>query len=144
MILFSLYARVRDDMKTYRGSCHCGDVRFEADIDLGAGTVKCNCSICTKMRWWAALVSPQAFRLSTSSDPGEYRFLTRRDGHYFCRQCGIHTHTTGESPRSGPFVAVAVACLDDVPAEELVLAPVRYLDGRNDEWNRAPAEIRHL
>jgi hypothetical protein len=131
-------------MKTYHGSCHCGNVRFAADIDLGRGTIKCNCSVCTKMRFWGAQVEPSAFRLLSDGELGEYRFLSQRDGHYFCKRCGIHTHATGESPRIGRFVAVFLACLDDVSADELIAAPVRYLDGRNDIWNAAPAETRHL
>lgn len=132
-------------MKTYRGSCHCGAVRFEADIDLAQGTIKCNCTICTKMRFWGAVVRPEAFRLAgDAAQLGEYRYLTRRDGHAFCRQCGIHTFSTGESPRMGPFVAVFVSCLDDATPEELAAAPVTWLDGRNDNWNTPPAETGHL
>jgi hypothetical protein len=132
-------------MKTYHGSCHCGAVRYEADIDFGAGTIKCNCSICTKMRFWAAIVAPSAFRLLEGRDAlGEYRFHTRRDGHYFCRACGINVYSTGESPRTGPFVAVTVASLDDAMVDELMAGPVRYIDGRNDNWVTPPMEVRHL
>ena len=131
-------------MKTYHGSFHCGAVRYTADIDFGAGTIKCNCSICTKMRFWAAVVAPAAFRLLDGAEAlGEYRFHTRRDGHYFCRACGINVYSTGETAR-GPFVAVTVASLDDVAIEELVAAPVRYIDGRNDNWVTPPGEVRHL
>ena len=132
-------------MKTYHGSCHCGSVRFEADIDLGAGTIKCNCTICSKMRFWAAQVSSSAFRLLAGSDTlREYRYHTRRDAHYFCGHCGINTFSTGDSPALGAFHAVVLASLDDLPVEELLAAPVRHLDGRNDNWVTPPLETRHL
>jgi len=132
-------------MKTYRGSCHCGSVRFEADIDLHAGTIKCNCTICSKMRFWAAQVPSGAFRLLAGRESlREYRYHTRQDAHYFCGDCGINTFSTGASKALGPFHAVVLASLDDLPVEELLAAPVRYLDGRNDNWVTPPAETRHM
>lgn len=132
-------------MKTFHGSCHCGAIRYQADIDLARGTVKCNCTVCTKMRFWAAVVAPTSFRLLQGRDAlREYRFHTRRDGHYFCGECGINVFSTGDAPRSGPFFAVTVASLDDMPVEDLVSAPVRYIDGRNDNWSTPPVEVRHL
>lgn len=132
-------------MKTYHGSCHCGAVRYEADLDLARGTVKCNCSICSKMRFWGAVAAPSAFRLlQGSASLREYRFHTRRDGHHFCRTCGVHVFSTGVALASGAFVAVTVASLDDLPAADLLAAPVRFIDGRNDSWDTPPAETRHL
>lgn len=132
-------------MKTYHGSCHCGAVRFAADIDFSLGTLKCNCSICLKARFWPAIIEPAAFRLlSGAADLSHYQFLSNTNQHPFCRHCGIRAFGTGTSPRWGKFYAVNVTCLDDVTDEELASAPVTYLDGRGDHWDTAPKEIRHL
>lgn len=132
-------------MKTYHGSCHCGAVRFDADIDLGQGTLRCNCSVCMKARFWAAIVPPNAFRLRTgAAELTQYRFHTGRDQHMFCRHCGVRPFVIGRSPRWGKFFAVNVACLDDAPVDELANAPVTYIDGKNDQWELPPRETRHL
>ena len=132
-------------MKTYHGSCHCGAVRFEADIDLAQGTLRCNCSICAKIRYLPAIVKPEAFRLlAGTSELTLYQFHTKTDRHLFCRQCGVRSFGIGRSPRWGEFYSVNVTCLDDVTDEELANVPISYLDGKNDNWETPPPEVRHL
>jgi hypothetical protein len=135
--------------KLYRGSCHCGAVRFEARIDLARGTNKCNCSICSKSRTWFAIVPGAQFRLLQGAGAlSEYRwtppgkpapFLRFR----FCKTCGVRTWASGDHPQfGGLFHAVSVAALDDVDADELAAAPVHYVDGRNDRFDQKPADLR--
>jgi hypothetical protein len=132
--------------RTYTGSCHCGAVRYEADLDLSAGTFKCNCSICTKLRNWFAVVQPDAFRLlSDESEIGEYQFGKKTIHHLFCKRCGVGSFGWGmDSKLGGRFYAIKVNCLDDATVDELAHAPVQYLDGRHDNFKAAPAETRHL
>ena len=131
--------------KTYHGSCHCGTVRFEADIDLSLGTLRCNCSICRKARFWPAIVKPEKFRLLGGQDELiAYQFATWRDEHFFCRHCGIRSFGTGQSPRWGKFYGVNVTCLDDASDEELATAPITYLDGRDDNWELPPKVTAYL
>ncbi|MGK5023321.1 GFA family protein [Janthinobacterium sp. RB2R34] len=132
-------------MKTSHGSCHCGQVRFAADIDLSALTIRCNCSICAKLRLWSAIVQPEAFRLlAGEAELSLYQFLGKTEQHLFCRHCGVRPFGIGQSPRWGKFYAVNLACLDDVTAEELSAAPITYMDGKNDNWETPPAQVRHL
>ena len=80
--------------KTHRGSCHCGAVSFECDIDLASQTSRCNCSICIKSRFWKALVPEAEFRLLKGADAiTEYRFGSKAISHRFCATCGVKVFT---------------------------------------------------
>jgi len=132
--------------KTYHGSCHYGAVRFECDIDLAEGTSKCNCSVCSKGRFWKAIAKAGSFRLLQGKDDlSDYQFGGKIIHHQFCRNCGIKPFGRGHMEAlGGTFYAVNLACLDDAAPAELAAAPVEYQDGQNNKWESAPAEIRHL
>src|SRR5262249_4847871 len=59
----------------------------------------------------------------------------------FCSRCGVRPFTAGGAlpQMGGEFYAVNVACLDDATDDELAAAPVRYVDGRHDDYARTPA-----
>jgi hypothetical protein len=133
-------------IRTYTGSCHCGAVRFEADIDIALGTNKCNCSLCTKTRNWNVILKPDAFRLlSPQTALSDYQFGTRSGHHLFCTHCGVRSFARGHVEAiGGDYVSVQVLSLDNLDIAELLAAPIRHADGRHNEWGRVPAEIRHL
>ena len=133
-------------MKTYHGSCHCGAVRFECDLDLAKGTSKCNCSACAKYRFWKAIVMTGSFRLKQGAEAlSDYQFGRHIIHHLFCKQCGTKPFGRANvAELGGEFYAVNLACLDDATPDELAAAPVHYEDGRNDRWEAAPAVTSHL
>ena len=131
--------------KTYHGSCRCGKIRYEADIDLAEGTGKCNCTYCWKLRWWGIAIKPDAFRLLAGQELSGYAFPTDKPIQRAHCDCAVTPFGWGHIPEvGGDFVSINLACLDDVTLEELIAAPVRYMDGRNNNWWHPPAETRHL
>ena len=132
--------------KQYRGSCHCGKVRFEADFDLSQGTGKCNCSFCAKARVWGVLVQAKDFRLvSGAEDLADYQFGGKTMHHTFCKHCGVRPFGRGHAEAlGGDFYGVAVTCIDGLDPSELAQLPVMYVDGKNNNWQAAPSETRHL
>jgi len=131
-------------LKTYRGRCHCGAVKFEAELDLTQSSYRCNCSICRRTRFWPAVARPEGFRLlSGEADLTQYLFNTRKNQHYFCRHCGVRAFGVGTETPMGVMYGVNLGCLDDVSEEDLSRVPITYVDGRNDKF-AAPQYFAHL
>ena len=134
--------------KTYRGACHCGAVTYEAAIDFEKGTTRCNCSVCTKSRFWFAIVPPDDFKMGQGEDHlSDYTWIpagkTQSHLHYrFCKTCGVRTFAKGSD---GSFYAVSIVTLDGFEQEADVLArTMHYQDGRHDDLKHAPADTRLL
>jgi hypothetical protein len=130
--------------RTYRGSCHCGAVRYEADVDLAQGTFKCNCSICFKTRAWLAGIPADSFRLVAGEQSlRDYQFGKKSLHHPFCIECGVRPFSRGADAKGNRFYAVRLNCLDGAEPRELIEAPVKHFDMAHDSMS-APLETAHL
>ena len=118
---------------TVRGACHCGAVRFTADVDARPTVLDCNCSICGKTGFRHLIVPHARFHLEQGEEAlTSYRFGTGAADHLFCRFCGVKSFY---QPRSHPDAwSVNFNALDDAA----MLEPrFESFDGRNWEVARA-------
>lgn len=116
------------------GGCHCGAVRFAAEIpEPPVPALDCNCSVCRMTGFLHIMVPHEAFELLSGRDAlTSYRFGTGTAEHLFCRICGVKSFY---QPRSHPEAwSVNANCLDR-PVE----LSIEHFDGRN--WDAAKADL---
>jgi len=114
-------------METRVGTCHCGAVRFEVDLDEGLSNLRrCNCSLCRRKGAIMAGVPVERLRVVAGADKLTlYQWNTRQARHYFCSVCGIYTHHQRRSnPREYGF---NIACIEGV--DPFALGPIAVGDG---------------
>lgn len=104
-------------MQTYRGSCHCGRVRFEVDVELDH-VRSCDCSVCRRRGALIHRVDSDCFRLLTPlEDLTLYQFHTHTARDYFCPTCGILPF---RRPRTAPDKwGINVRCLEEVDLDAI-------------------------
>jgi hypothetical protein len=85
------------------GSCHCGAIHFEAEVDPAKASV-CHCTDCQ-------MLTGTAFRVSVRAEAGTFRITTgtprvytktadsgRKREQAFCEQCGSPIYATSPGP----------------------------------------------
>lgn len=123
--------------RKHPGSCHCGAVRFEVEIDLSAGGSRCNCSICVKLGGFSGIVKPEAFRLLSGKESlSEYTWGAKIGHRFFCGHCGVSCFAPGHLAEiGGDYVSINLNALDDVDPNQL---PAIHWDGRHNNWEAGP------
>jgi hypothetical protein len=108
----------------YHGSCHCGAVRFEIDMEP-TEAYACYCSLCRRRSMRVTTVPENRLRITKGEDMlGLYQWNTGVAQHRFCRNCGIYVF---HRKRSWPdMFGVNLGCLDDFDSSSL---PFRKADG---------------
>lgn len=133
------------NLKTYTGGCHCGAIRYSAQLDLSAphpDATKCNCSICLKVnRVGLSVEQPETrFKLvspGSIDDVPEYRFGVKRQSYRFCNVCGVHCFSSGSYEYEGKVVdnfAINAVTLDQGQGVDFRAFKVGHWDGKTENW----------
>lgn len=115
--------------RKHKASCHCGAVELELTLVNGLENPgRCDCSICRRKGTISASVKLDGLLVVKGQNVLKcYQFNTRTAKHYFCPNCGIHTH---HQRRSDPTeYGFNVGCLEGINLFDL--AKVVTHDGVN-------------
>ncbi|KAI9297051.1 DUF636-domain-containing protein [Neoconidiobolus thromboides FSU 785] len=124
-------------MVLYKGSCHCGIIKFEVEAGEELTIIDCNCSICFKKGFQHLIVSKDKLKINSDMELlSLYTFNTHIAKHYFCKKCGICPFYI---PRSNPDgFDINYRCIDEPKPKKVVFEPY---DGNN--WEQQPS-LAHL
>jgi len=136
---YSKFRKRKDNSESivlYKGSCHCGAIRFEVQAPEELEVERCNCSICNKSGFLHLIVPLSKFTLLAGEDSlSTYTFNTGVAKHTFCKTCGVKPFYT---PRSNPDgIDINVNCLD-TPAPSIKIVE---FDGQN--WEQHAHKLAH-
>jgi hypothetical protein len=116
----------------HTGSCHCGAVRYQVELDLEQPVSRCNCRLCTKLGQTGAIVKPAAFELVQGDAVLREHRSNPIAGRFSCGSCGIYLFSRGHLDAvGGDFVSVNVNTVDGLDPAALT---VQHWDGRHDNW----------
>ena len=101
-------------------TCHCGGVEIQVRVPEEGfkKLMRCNCSLCKRKGYIIGMIGPEDLKIIKGENLLKlYQYHTKTAKHYFCSNCGIHTHN---NPRSNPKIyGINIACVEDINPFEL-------------------------
>ncbi|WP_414705273.1 GFA family protein [Pseudomonas sp.] len=114
-------------MPQYKGSCHCGAIKFEFSAPTIESGLRCNCSICQRKGaiMSAFTLAPSDLLITATPDSlSTYEFGSHIAKHHFCSKCGIYPfHQTMRKP--GRY-RINLGCIEGMDSSSL---PFQVYDG---------------
>lgn len=113
---------------THKGSCHCGQIKFEAQGTFDTA-MECNCSHCSRKGYLLWFVPRSQFELqSPESALSTYTFNKHVIQHQFCGKCGCAPFGFGKDPKGNDIAAINVRCVPELDRSNI---QVVQFDGRS-------------
>ena len=106
-----------EEIKTYHGSCHCGNFAFTVTVPEIKRGARCNCSLCHRKGYFWLSVKPEQFKADEGT--GELACYQVSEGcnrHLFCATCG--TGVMAKKPDES-FMAVNLNTVKDLDRKSL-------------------------
>tara|TARA_B100000029_G_C17136494_1_gene800749 strand:- start:174 stop:539 length:366 start_codon:yes stop_codon:yes gene_type:complete len=110
-------------------TCHCGAVEAEVKVpEKFEKVMRCNCSICKRKGFVMSFVGLDDLKIVKGENLLKlYQFHSNAAKHFFCSNCGVHTHA---NPRSNPKIyMINIACIEGINPFDYKDVPVN--DGSN-------------
>lgn len=116
-------------MSTQHGSCHCGAVQFDAEVEL-QNLATCNCSLCGRSGAIMAFIpADRLVKTSGEEHLTDYQFGSKNIHHAFCATCGVRPFARGTGKDGAAWAVINVRCLDGVDVHTLEIT--QRFDGKS-------------
>jgi hypothetical protein len=108
----------------YRGSCHCGAIKFTFESEEITRGKRCNCSICRRKSALMSVAYFENVKVEGAENLSLYLWGDKECNHWFCKTCGIYPfHDATEKP--GVY-RVNLGCIEEI---DVFTLPFDVIDG---------------
>jgi hypothetical protein len=112
----------------YKGSCHCGQIAFEAE-GMIERVIDCNCSHCSRKGYLLWFIPRSKIKVKAAESAfATYTFNRHVIKHHFCSNCGCAPFGFGVMPDGTETAAINVRCVEGI---DLASIERQQVDGRS-------------